>query len=139
MCCPIRRTVKKFPDNSLLYQKSGLGIIITFFNGKADSIVYRKIATNALGKGEQISENEVEILLNNNSGGVPWKKRAVISMNREWETENGELLATYITSENLLIRWNKGLSCQRRKLKKPLRKAKILRDFNRPKAVVRPY
>jgi hypothetical protein len=94
--------VTKFPDNILLYQKSGLTIIITFFNGKADSIVYAKNATNALGKREQISETEVEILLNNNSGSVPWKKRGVISMDGEWETENGELLATYITSQNSL-------------------------------------
>jgi hypothetical protein len=49
--------------DSLVYQKSGLGIIITFFNGKADAIFYRKIATNVLGKGEKISENEMEILL----------------------------------------------------------------------------
>jgi hypothetical protein len=55
-----------------------------------------------LGKGEQISENEVETLLNSNSGNVPWK-RAVISMNRNWETENGDLLATYITFDNLLM------------------------------------
>ena len=31
--------IKKFPDNSLAYQKSGLAIIITFFNGKADSVL----------------------------------------------------------------------------------------------------
>ncbi|HEY5743631.1 MAG TPA: hypothetical protein VIS99_13935, partial [Terrimicrobiaceae bacterium] len=55
--------IKQFPDNSFGYQKSDLGIIITFFNGKADAIAYRKIATNVLGKGEDISENEVEILL----------------------------------------------------------------------------
>ena len=95
--------IKKFPDNRFLFQKSDLGIIITFFNGKADAIVYRKIATNVLGKGEKISENEVEILLKSNSGGVPWKKRAVISMNRNWETENGEVFATYLTFENLLM------------------------------------
>jgi hypothetical protein len=57
----------------------------------------------SLGKGEQISENEVEILLNSNSGGVPWKKVAVISINRNWATENGELLATYNTIDNLLM------------------------------------
>jgi hypothetical protein len=95
--------IKSYSDNSSAYQKSGLAIIITFFNGKSDSIAYRKIATNALGKGEQISENEVEILLNSNSGGVPWKKRAVISMNRNWKTENGERLATYVTDKRLLI------------------------------------
>jgi hypothetical protein len=95
--------IKTFPDNSFLYQKADLGILITFFNGKADAITYRKIATNVLGKGEEISENEIEILLKSNSGGVPWKKRVVISMNKNWETENGELLATYITFENWLM------------------------------------
>jgi hypothetical protein len=95
--------IKKLSNDSLLFKKSDLGIIITFFNGKADSITYRKIATNVLGKGEQISENEIEILLNSNSGGVPWKKRVAISTNRNWETENGELVATYITFENWLM------------------------------------
>jgi hypothetical protein len=41
--------IKKLPNDSLLYQKSGLGILITFYDGKADSIAYRKIATNVFG------------------------------------------------------------------------------------------
>jgi hypothetical protein len=120
--------VKKLPDNSLLYRKSGLGILITFFNGKADSIAYRKIATNALGKGEQISENEVEILLNSNSGGVPWKKLPLISMNRNWETENGEVLATYITFEGLLKVGTKDFLA-REKAKKDAKESKNLEGF----------
>ena len=120
--------IKKFPDNSLAYQKSGLAIIISFFNGKADSVVYRKIATNALGKGEQLSENEIEILLNNNSDGVPWKKLLAISMNRNWETENGEVLATYITFENLLKVGTKDYEA-REKAKKDAKESKHLEGF----------
>ena len=89
---------EKLPNNSVLYRKSDLGLVITFFNGKADSIAYRKIV-----KGQQLSENEVEILLNSNSGGVPWKKHAGAPVNREWLTENGELVATYVTHERLLM------------------------------------
>jgi hypothetical protein len=89
---------KTLPNNSFLYQKSDLNIFIIFFNGKADAIAYSKIA-----KGQQLSENEIEILLKSNSGGVPWKKRLVISMNRDWETENGELLANYDTVAHLLM------------------------------------
>ncbi len=89
---------KKLPNNSFLYQKSDLNIFIIFFNGKADAIAYSKIA-----KGQQLSENEIETLLESNSGGVPWQKRAVISMNRTWGTENGELLANYDTVEHLLM------------------------------------
>ena len=87
----------------LLYQKAGLGVIVTFYEGKADAIAYRKIAENALGKGERISDNEIDFLLKGNSGDTPWKKRSVISMNREWESENSNLLATYIMFENLLM------------------------------------
>ncbi len=87
----------------MLCQKSGLGIFITFFNGKADAIAYRKIAGNVLRKGEKIPDNEVELLLKSNTDDNPWKKRAVISMDREWETETGELLATYVTFEP----WNR--------------------------------
>jgi hypothetical protein len=90
--------IKKLPNDSLLYQKADLNIFITFFNGKADAIAYRKIA-----KDQQLSENEVEILLNDNSGGVPWKKREGTSVDREWVTENGELLATYDSGDHLLM------------------------------------
>ena len=120
--------VNNFPNDRLLYQKSGLGILITFFNGKADAITYRKIATNALGKGEPLSEHEVEILLNSNSGGAPWKSVAVISMNRNWKTENGELQAAYNTIENLLMVGTKDYLA-REKAKKDANEGKNLEGF----------
>jgi hypothetical protein len=129
--------IKKFPDNSLAYQKSGLAIIISFFDGKAASVVYRKIATNALSKGEQLSENEIEILLKSNSGGVPWKKRVAISitknwetdsMIKHWETENGELLATYLTFDNLLMVGTKD-HLAREKAEKAAKESKNLEGF----------
>jgi hypothetical protein len=129
--------IKKFPDNSFHYQKADLGILITFFNGKADAITYRKIATNVLGKGEEISENEIEILLKSNSGGVPWKKRVAISitknwetdsMTKHWETENGELLATYLTFDNLLKVGTKDYLA-REKAKKDAKESKNLEGF----------
>jgi hypothetical protein len=89
---------KTLPNNSLLYEKSDLNIFIIFFNGKADAIAYGKIA-----KGQQLSESEIELLLKSNSGGAPWQERAVISMNRNWETEDGELLANYNTVAHLLM------------------------------------
>src|SRR5262245_39132319 len=61
--------IKKLANDSMLYQTAELNIFITFFNGKADAIAYRKIA-----KDQQLSENEVEILLNGNSDGVRWQE-----------------------------------------------------------------
>jgi hypothetical protein len=112
-------SIKKLSNNSLLYQKSDLNIFITFFNGKADAIVYRRIAN-----GQQLSENEVEILLKSNSGGVPWKKRARIS----WVTENGELLATYNTVEHLLMVATKDYLA-REKAKKDAKEGQNLEGF----------
>ena len=84
---------KKLSNNRFLYQKSDLKIFIIFFNGKADAIAYSKIA-----KGQQLSENEIETLLETNSGGVPWQKGEGLS----WETETGALLANY-TDDMLII------------------------------------
>jgi hypothetical protein len=81
-----------------------------------------------LGKGEQISDNEVEILLNSNAGGVPWQKRIAISMNRNWETENGELVATYITLENWLMVATKDYLA-REKAEKDAKEGKNLEGF----------
>ena len=51
-----------------------------------------------IAKGQQLSENEVEILLKSNSGGVPWKNRP-----GGWATENGELVARYDSVEHMLM------------------------------------
>lgn len=115
--------VKKRPNNSLLYEKSDLNIFITFFNGKADAIAYGKIA-----KGQQFSQNEIELWLKSNSGGVPWQERAVISMNRNWETENGELLANYNTAANLLMIATKGYFA-RKEAKKDAKEGQNLEGF----------
>jgi hypothetical protein len=55
-----------------------------------------------LGKGESISDNEIEILMQNNSYGKKWKKSSAISMNRIWETEDGSLFAHYMNFDNIL-------------------------------------
>jgi hypothetical protein len=120
--------IKTLQEDMLLYQKAGLGVIVTFYKGKADAIAYRKIAENALGKGEQISDNEIEFLLKSNSGDTPWKKRSAISMNREWESENSNLLATYITFENLLVVATQDYLA-REKAKKNAKEGKTLDGF----------
>jgi hypothetical protein len=120
--------IKTLQEDMLLYEKAGLGVIVTFYKGKADAIAYRKIAENALGKGEKISDNEIEFLLKSNSGDTPWKKRSVISRNREWESENSNLLATYITFENLLVVATQDYLA-REKAKKNAKEGKTLDGF----------
>ena len=85
--------IHKFPDNIFLYQKSDIDIHITFVNGIAVLIAYRRSV-----KGQHMSEKEVEILLKRNSGGVPWHKLGGL-----WETENGELVAKYNFGRHMLL------------------------------------
>jgi hypothetical protein len=94
--------IKELEDGQLLFQKSGLAIIAHFHEGKTDSIAFRKVETNALGKGETISDHEIEILMQNNSCEKTWKKSSAISMNRIWETEDGSLFAHYMNFDNIL-------------------------------------
>lgn len=84
------------------FKLSGFGIMISFFEGKADSILYRKLEQSILGQAVEMSNNEIEKLLEINAGQSTWKTRTVISMDREWETEDGELIAFYKTFDNVL-------------------------------------
>jgi len=101
------QSIKKSPDDHFLYSKSGFLIFAFFHEGKADAVGFRKVEENALGKGVEISDNEIEIILKSNSGGRDWKERQIISMDREWHTEEADLLATYTTFENLLMIFTK--------------------------------
>lgn len=93
--------VKQLEGDQVVYKKSGLGVVVTFFNGKAAAIAYRKISEDALGQPQAMSDNEIELLLKSNSGDSPWTKLEAPSMDRQWE--NGQLYATYITFKNILI------------------------------------
>lgn len=98
----------KVDGSVAVFDMSGFRIIITFFQGKADCILYGKVEQDILGKAVEMSDNEVQKLLDINAGQSTWKKRLIISVDREWETEDGEVLAYYSTFENFLSVFSKG-------------------------------
>jgi len=77
------------------YRKSGLIIMVNFFEGKVDMIGFRKVEENILGIAEELSDNEIQALLKVNGEKRLWKERNIISMNKEWETADGEIFAYY--------------------------------------------
>jgi hypothetical protein len=89
--------------NMLLFQKGGILIMVEFYNGKADMISFRKSKQNILGIAEEFSDNEIQNLLKANGGTREWKQREIISMNKEWQTEDGELLAHLEAIENYIV------------------------------------
>lgn len=85
-----------------VFEKAGFRIGITFHEGKADVIAYKKMKKNIIGTADEISENEIIGLLQINAVR-PWRKRQIISMDREWETEEGDVLAFYGTMDHQLM------------------------------------
>ena len=81
-----------------------------------------------LGISVAMSENEIEQLLKVNSGERVWKKREVISVNQEWQTEDGDLAASYRTLENNLVIATKG-NLERAAAAKKSKENKALEGF----------
>jgi hypothetical protein len=88
---------------TMVFQKSGVLVIVEFFNGKADTIGFRKLEQNVLGMSLEFSDNEIQNLLKANSGGKEWKMRQIISINKAWTTEDGELIAHLEAMDNHLM------------------------------------
>ncbi len=98
----------KLKGASMDFKKGGWLLFIKFYEGKADQVIYRKVEQNVLGMGEYISDNEFEQMLGLNGYGKDWKKVNEISMNRAWQTEDGEFYAQYKTMDHLLMIVTKG-------------------------------
>ncbi len=84
------------------FRKGGLLIGVVFYQGKADVVYYEKEERNIVNLAAEMSENEIETLLKANGGDKKWKKSAVISMDKHWQTEEGELFANYTTIRSQL-------------------------------------
>ena len=110
------------------YQKSGFVIMASFYDGKVDCIGFRKVEENIIKKSIAISDNEIEQLLKVNAGPATWKKRDVISMNREWKTEDGGLSAIYTPIDNWLVICSKGFG-DRATAAKKAKENKALQGF----------
>lgn len=80
------------------YLKSGLAISVGFLDGKSCYEFYMK------GERKEFSDAEIEALLEANQGKSKFKKKDGLSINPEWETEDGKTLAHYSKIEgNLTI------------------------------------
>jgi hypothetical protein len=90
-------------EELLLYQKSGFNVVVLFFSGKAESVVYTRIPKNALARGKQISDNEIELLLKSNSTESPWEELSLIAAHRGWATKDRKMVAQYHPLENMLM------------------------------------
>jgi len=89
-----------------VYNKAGLNIFATFYEGRAGCIFFEKEEENALGKPEKLSTAEIESLLEANSGGKEWKKVSALEAgfgNEGWVLEDKSARAIYGMFESRLI------------------------------------
>ena len=82
------------------FRKSGFFVQVAFYQGKADMIGYIKFGGDgeqpALdGSAQPMSENEISIFLNVNSGGRVWRTESSLGIRYTWVTEDGRLGAYY--------------------------------------------
>ena len=81
---------------SFTFKKASIIIDVYFYNGKADTINFCKV--DSKGKRIALSENEVQYLLETNSGGIKWKEPKILTAigDKLWETEDGNFRANYL-------------------------------------------
>lgn len=82
-------------DGLSIFIKAGFYIMVQFYEGKADSILFRKVEQNILDIPVEISPNEIQNILKQNGGGLAWKETNEIIIGSSWVTEDGNLLAGY--------------------------------------------
>lgn len=96
--------VKIDKENSqLIFQKGAMLVIAAFHNDKCDMLGFRKAATNSIGVPEELTDNEIEVLRDANSGGKPWIEREGPPLAKVWATEDGLLHAQFHPLDRFLV------------------------------------
>jgi hypothetical protein len=90
-------------DGWAFFVKSGFKIAVTLFSGRVDCISFGKAHKNALGVADPLSDDEVQLLLNDNGGGRTWSSARRTAHGVEWTTADGALHADYAFSDHVLI------------------------------------
>jgi len=94
-------------EGHMMFMKGGFIIMVDIFNGRVETIGFRKVEQNALGMGEKLSDNEIASFLAANGNGKKWKKLEIISMDDNWITEDGDFIAVYKKMDRTLIIFTK--------------------------------
>jgi hypothetical protein len=81
--------------NVYLFQKEGFVIGVIIYEERVNLILYEKAEKDILNNSAPLSDNEIELLMQINGGKRKWKRRVTISIEKEWETDDGELVGMH--------------------------------------------
>lgn len=85
------------------FSKATMSIACKFINGACEEMCIFHSERDVLRHPTELSEVEIEALLEANSGGSVWSKGEAPSMTKEWKTADGLLVAAYFTFEHELV------------------------------------
>lgn len=91
-----------------VFRRADLVVVVSFYKGKADRIGYFKQETDVLGINKELSDVEVQTLLNSNCADSQWVPRTAFSINGEWKTKDNKLVARYGTMDHYLMVFTQG-------------------------------
>jgi len=94
--------LKNTDDGSCVFLKGGFRIVVSFYQDTADLIIYGKAEQDALDNSVEMSDNEIQTLLKACGGEKKWKPREVISVDKQWLTEDETLFAVYDSFKHFL-------------------------------------
>lgn len=104
------KPVKSLGGETWMFSKGGINIGIHFHDGKADQIVYRKLETDAVNRPLELTENEIEILVQSNAKGAAWVAASGGSTSKVWQTDDSENYAIYNVLERFLTVFTNGFT-----------------------------
>lgn len=93
----------KNDSSNAMFSKAGVYVYAHFFEGKADMITFRKIEEDVLERPVELSQTEINVLLSSNGQGHEWAKQNSPSMDSDWKTDDGKVLAHYTFMDHVLI------------------------------------
>jgi hypothetical protein len=99
-------------EKLVFYEQGGFGIGVEYWKGRAACLFFKKTL-----RTEKISDDEIEKLLKENSGGSPWDFSHVIGEGKRWARKDGRAIANYDARQGLLIIMTDEFAIQRMKNK----------------------
>jgi hypothetical protein len=102
----------------ITYQKAGLLVLITFWNGSAQYIIIGKSERDAIDRPVKMSDAEIETIVQANAGDQKTKPGSEGGvLDKAWETLDGKRIALYMFDSNVLVLSTKAYALEKQRLK----------------------
>ena len=96
---PVRAEPK--PGEPTLFVKAGFALMIVFERGRAVSLSYQRLTTDAPNHSKPITDDAIQLLLETNAPKAKWCRDKPSNKGRVWTTTDGKLVGFYDDASNV--------------------------------------